>query len=88
VVGTSRRGAIPPGDALAGVRSALAESPRITLVVQVNGRVRGRIELERGAAESEAVERARSDDRIRPWLEGKAIRRAVYVADRLLNLVL
>jgi leucyl-tRNA synthetase len=67
---------------------ALAESPRITLVVQVNGRVRGRIELERGAAESEAVERARSDDRIRPWVEGKEIRRAVYVPDRLLNLVL
>jgi leucyl-tRNA synthetase len=66
---------------------ALAESPRITLVVQINGRVRGRLELERGAAESEAVARARSDDRIRPWVEGKEIRRAVYVPDRLLNLV-
>jgi leucyl-tRNA synthetase len=66
---------------------ALATSPRVTLVVQVNGRVRGRLDLERGAAESEAVERARADEKIRPWVEGKEIRRAVYVPDRLLNLV-
>jgi leucyl-tRNA synthetase len=66
---------------------AIAANPRVTLVVQVNGRVRGRLELERGAEESEAVERARADEKIRPWVEGKEIRRAVYVPDRLLNLV-
>ncbi|MGH9367905.1 MAG: leucine--tRNA ligase [Thermoanaerobaculia bacterium] len=66
---------------------ALATSPRVTLVVQVNGRVRGRLDLERGAAEAEAVARARADEKIRPWVEGKRIARAVYVPDRLLNLV-
>ena len=66
---------------------ALSTSPRVTLVVQVNGRVRGKLDLERGAAESEAVSRARADEKIRPWVEGKQIRRSVYVPDRLLNLV-
>jgi leucyl-tRNA synthetase len=66
---------------------ALATSPRVTLVVQINGRVRGRLDVERGAAESEAIELARADERIRPWVEGKSISRAVYVPDRLLNLV-
>jgi leucyl-tRNA synthetase len=65
----------------------LAVNPRVTLVVQVNGRVRGRLDLERGAAESEAVARARLDEKIRPWVEGKQIQRSVYVPDRLLNLV-
>ena len=65
----------------------LATSPRVTLVVQVNGRVRGRLDLERGAEESEAVSRAREDEKIRPWVEGKALSRIVYVPDRLLNLV-
>ena len=59
----------------------------MTLVVQINGRVRGRLDLERGAAESEAIELARADERIRPWVEGKSIARTVYVPDRLLNLV-
>jgi leucyl-tRNA synthetase len=66
---------------------ALATSPRVTLVVQINGRVRGRLDLERGAAESEAIELARADEKIRPWVEGKNIARTVYVPDRLLNLV-
>jgi leucyl-tRNA synthetase len=65
----------------------LATSPRVTLVVQVNGRVRGRLDLERGAEESEAVLRARTDEKIRPWVEGKQLSRIVYVPDRLLNLV-
>jgi leucyl-tRNA synthetase len=66
---------------------SLATSPRVTLVVQVNGRVRGRLDLERGAEEAEAVALARADEKIRPWVEGKQIARAVYVPDRLLNLV-
>ncbi|MDQ2979922.1 MAG: class I tRNA ligase family protein, partial [Acidobacteriota bacterium] len=66
---------------------ALATSERITLVVQVNGKVRGRLNVERGAAESDALALARADEKIRPWVEGKEIARAVYVPDRLLNLV-
>ena len=66
---------------------ALATSERITLVVQVNGKVRGRLDVERGAAESDALALARADEKIRPWVEGKEIARAVYVPDRLLNLV-
>jgi len=66
---------------------ALAAASRVTLVVQVNGKVRAKLDVERGAAEKEALALAQSDDRIRPWVEGKVIQRAVYVPDRLLNLV-
>jgi leucyl-tRNA synthetase len=65
----------------------LATPPRVTLVVQVNGRVRARLDVERGAGETGVLALARADDRIRPWLEGKALVRAVFVPDRLLNLV-
>jgi leucyl-tRNA synthetase len=65
----------------------LATTPRVTLVVQVNGKVRGRLDVERGEGEATAVELARSDEQIRPWVEGREITRAVYVPDRLLNLV-
>jgi leucyl-tRNA synthetase len=65
----------------------LATTPRVTLVVQVNGKVRGRLDVERGAAEAEALALACDDDRIRPWLEGKELARAVFVPDRLLNIV-
>ena len=66
---------------------ALATTQRVTLVVQVNGKVRGKLEVDRGADEPDALALARSDEKIRPWVEGKEIARAVYVPDRLLNLV-
>jgi leucyl-tRNA synthetase len=65
----------------------LATAPRVTLVVQVNGKVRGKLDLERGAPESEALALAQADEKIRPWVAGKQLERAVYVPDRLLNLV-
>ena len=67
--------------------ATLATSTDVTLVVQVNGKVRGRLSLARGATESEAVSRARADERIRTWFEGREIARTVFVPDRLLNLV-
>jgi leucyl-tRNA synthetase len=65
----------------------LARTSRVTLVVQVNGRVRGKLDVERGEDEAAAVALARRNEKIRPWVEGKEITRAVYVPDRLLNLV-
>jgi leucyl-tRNA synthetase len=65
----------------------LATTARVTLVVQVNGRVRGKLDVERGEDEAAAVALAQRDARIRPWVEGKKITRSVYVPDRLLNLV-
>ena len=66
---------------------ALATTVAVTLVVQVNGKVRGKLEVARGASEADAMARAREDARIQSWLEGKEIARTVYVPDRLLNLV-
>ncbi len=65
----------------------LATSVDVTLVVQVNGKVRGKLSVARGASESEAMARAREDARILAWVEGKEITRTVFVPDRLLNLV-
>jgi leucyl-tRNA synthetase len=65
----------------------LATPLGVTLVVQVNGKVRGKLEVARGASEADAMVLLRADERIRSWVEGKEITRTVFVPDRLLNLV-
>jgi leucyl-tRNA synthetase len=65
----------------------LARPLGVTLVVQVNGKVRGKLEVSRGTSELDAMALLRSDERIRGWVEGKEITRTVFVPDRLLNLV-
>ncbi len=66
---------------------ALAEAQRVELVVQVNGRVRGRLQVARGMTEAQAVERALADDAVKKFVDGKTVRKVIYVPDRLVNLV-
>jgi leucyl-tRNA synthetase len=57
------------------------------LVVQVNGKVRGRLTAPRGIEEPEAVARAMADEAVQRFVNGQPLRKVVYVPDRLVNLV-
>nr|MDQ6930371.1 class I tRNA ligase family protein [Candidatus Eremiobacteraeota bacterium] len=59
----------------------------ITLVVQVNGKVRARILTRPGLDEAAAIELALAQTAVQTHLAGKEIRKRIYVADKLVNLV-
>ena len=65
----------------------LAADEVLTLVVQVNGRLRDRIEVPASISEEEARTTALESDRIKPHIEGKDIARVVYVPGKLVNIV-
>jgi leucyl-tRNA synthetase len=66
----------------------LLVEPTATLVVQVAGKVRDRLEVPHGLSELEAVELALKSDRVASFLDHRARpRRVIYVPDRLINLV-
>jgi leucyl-tRNA synthetase len=65
----------------------LIRAEEITLVVQVNGKLRDRIEVPADITEEAAKELALSSERIRPHVEGRELRKSVYVPGRLVNLV-
>jgi leucyl-tRNA synthetase len=60
---------------------------QVTLVVQVNGKLRARLELEPGAEKERALEEALTVENVQRHLEGKSIRKVIHVPDRLLNIV-
>jgi leucyl-tRNA synthetase len=66
---------------------AIAAEDRLTLVVQVNGKLRGRLSI--GAAEDDETikKRALEDENVKRFLEGKDIVRVVVVPKRLVNVV-
>jgi leucyl-tRNA synthetase len=66
---------------------SLIHGEEITLVVQINGKLRARLDLARGVSQEEALNAARADQRVAAHLEGKSLHRVVFVPDRLLNLV-
>jgi len=64
-----------------------AASSDVEIVVQVNGRVRGRLTVARGASESDVMARALADVAVRKFVDGMPMKKTIYVPDRLLNLV-
>jgi leucyl-tRNA synthetase len=66
---------------------ALAQEEQLELVVQVNGKVRGRLRVAPGISQDEAVERALAEEAVQRFLAGKQPRKTIYVPDRLVNLV-
>jgi len=66
---------------------ALAKEEEITLVVQVNGKLRDRITAPASLTEEEAKQLALERQRVKPYLEGKKITKMIYVPAKLINLV-
>lgn len=59
----------------------------MTVAVQVNGKMRGRIEVAADASEADVLGIAKADDNVARHLDGKTIRREIYVPGRIVNLV-
>jgi leucyl-tRNA synthetase len=67
---------------------ALAKEEEITLVVQVNGKLRDRIVVSASITEDEAKKLALSSPKIKAHLEDKKIIKSIYVPGRLVNIVI
>ena len=63
------------------------EEDVVVIVVQVNGKLRARLSVERGTEEAAVLEKALAEEGVRRHLDGRAPRKHVFVADKLLNLV-
>ena len=65
----------------------LAAEDLITLVVQVNGKVRDRLEIPAGTSKEETEQSALAAPKVQSYLEGKQIHKVIVVPERLVNIV-
>ncbi len=66
---------------------ALAQAETVTLVVQVNGKVRDKLELPADVDEAAAREAALASPTVQKWLERKQVRKVIYAGGKLINIV-
>jgi leucyl-tRNA synthetase len=66
---------------------ALAAEEVFALVIQINGKVRDKVDVPVTIGEEEALRLALSREQIRRWLEGKEVKKTIYVPGRLVNIV-
>jgi len=69
------------------VDESALERDTIEVVVQVNGKLRGRVTVPSGAGESEVREAALADANVQKFMEGRPVRKFVYVPGKLANVV-
>lgn len=60
----------------------------IVLPIQINGKTRGTIQVEEGCSEEEAFKLASLDEKLSKFLDGKSIKKRIYVPGRILNVIL
>ena len=65
-----------------------AKEEEITVVVQVNGRVRDKLSVAPNTAEEELEAMALASNNVQRWMDGKQARKVVVVADKLVNIVI
>jgi leucyl-tRNA synthetase len=75
------RGSWPTAD------PALALEEQVEVVVQVNGKVRARLQVARGQTEEPLKTLALGEPRIRPWIEGRTVRKVIVIPEKLVNIV-
>ncbi len=63
-------------------------SETMTIVIQVNGKVRANIEMPAASSESDVTKLAQSHEKIAEYLQGKAAQKVIYVPNKLINFVI
>ena len=66
----------------------IASEDIITLIIQVNGRVRAKVDVPAGIENAEAERIALQEENVQRWLDGKTPRKVIVIPGRLVNIVL
>jgi leucyl-tRNA synthetase len=66
---------------------AMTIESEITIGVQVLGKLRGEIQISIGEDKDSVLEKAKSQESVAKWLEGKTLVKEIYVPGKIVNLV-
>jgi leucyl-tRNA synthetase len=66
---------------------SMLERETFELVIQVNGKVRDRLQVAADASEEDLIAAARASERVRSFLDGAEVRQTIVVPRKLVNLV-
>jgi len=59
----------------------------VTVAIQINGKLRDTVQVKKGLAEDDIKKLVLSREKIKNYLEGKEVRKFIYIQDRLTNIV-
>ncbi len=67
--------------------ASLLREENFDLIIQINGKIRGKIIAQMNTSEASAKDLAMREPNIIKWLAGKPVKKVIYVKNRLINLI-
>lgn len=67
---------------------AYLKESTVVLPVQINGKTRGTIQVEKTCTEEHAFKLASQDSKLSKFLDGKTIKKRIFVPGKILNIIL
>ena len=68
--------------------ATLLKDEKVSIVVQINGKARGVVEVEIEASQERVLEIAKQDEKIGKWITGKEIKKIIFIQNKILNIVI
>jgi len=82
---------VPPGQVLTSkwpvADRALMQEDTVTIAVQVNGKLRGQVEVAAPADEQKVWDAVAGNDKVQSWLSAGQVVKKIYVPGKLVNIV-
>ncbi len=69
------------------VKKELLETKEKEIVIQINGKKRGTILIDKNDAETQILERIKKMDLVQKYIDNKKINKTIYVKERLINII-
>jgi leucyl-tRNA synthetase len=71
-----------------GYNSDLLIEARVTIVIQVNGKLRAKVEVPADISEDELKKLVLADEKLKPWIQDKPLKNFIIVPQKLVNIVI
>ena len=68
-------------------KEELTQTDEILIVIQVNGKVRHKIQVDTGISDEELKSLSLNEPRIQEWIQDKDIKKVIIVPKKLVNIV-
>jgi leucyl-tRNA synthetase len=66
---------------------SLCVDEEVEIPVQINGKLTGRVKVPSGAGEEQVIQAALADEQVKTRLDGRVVKKKIYIKDRMVNLV-
>jgi leucyl-tRNA synthetase len=63
------------------------EIATIEVPVQINGKMRGKVEVNKDAGQEKILEKAQEDKKLARYIEGRNIKKVIYIKDKIMNII-